>query len=100
MLGDVTALPGARHTPPVAVGGVLALRPEQLRLHPFEHGPGAPAQVETVSFHGHDATVAVVLDAPGPDSRLLVRTTGPTAVAGDRVRVTVEGPGLFFADPA
>jgi len=100
VLGEVTALPGARHPAFGGGGGVLALRPEQLRLHSFERGPGAAGQVESVSFHGHDATVAVVLDAPGPDSRLLVRTTGPTASAGDRVRITVEGPGLFFPDPS
>ena len=100
VLGEVTALPGPRHPACGSGGGVLALRPEQLRLHSFERGPGAAGQVESVSFHGHDATVAVVLDAPGPDSRLLVRTTGPTASAGDRVRITVEGPGLFFPDPS
>ena len=100
VLGDVTALPGNRQAAPAGAGGVLALRPEQLRLHPGEQGQGTPGQVESVSFHGHDATVAVVLDRPGPDARLLVRTTGPTASAGDRVRVTVEGPGLFFPDPA
>ena len=100
VLGDVTALPRNRHAAPAGACGGLALRPEQLRLHPGEQGQGTPGQVESVSFHGHDATVAVVLDRPGPDARLLVRTTGPTASAGDRVRVTVEGPGLFFPDPA
>ena len=109
VLGEVAALPAPAHTGAPSpdrhqacdggsAGGVLALRPEQLRLHPFDEGPGTPAQVESVAFHGHDATVAVVLDTPGADSRLLVRTTGPTASAGDRVRVTVEGPGLFFPD--
>ena len=97
-LGDVAALPAERHTAS-AGAGVLALRPEQLRLHPADTGAGVPAQVETVSFHGHDATVAVVLEKPA-GARLLVRTTGPTAAVGDRVRVTVEGPGLFFPDPA
>jgi iron(III) transport system ATP-binding protein len=100
VLGEVTALPGSRHALPTEAGGVLALRPEQLRLHPEAQGRGAPGRVESVSFHGHDATVAVVLDRPGPDARLLVRTTGPTATAGDRVRVTAEGPGLFFPDPS
>ena len=105
LLGDLTAHAWAAALRPesltIAVtgsSGVLALRPEQLRLHREETAAGVPAQVETVSFHGHDATVAVVLDGAG--ARLLVRTTGPTATVGDRVRVTVEGPGLFFADRA
>jgi iron(III) transport system ATP-binding protein len=98
VLGDVVAVPAERHTAVTGSSGVLALRPEQLRLHREETAAGVPAQVETVSFHGHDATVAVVLDGAG--ARLLVRTTGPTATVGDRVRVTVEGPGLFFADRA
>jgi len=99
VLGEVAAVPGERHTGAGERTGVLALRPEQLRLHPAETGAGVPARVEAVSFHGHDATVAVVLEESA-GARLLVRTTGPTAAVGDRVRVTVEGPGLFFADHA
>lgn len=99
VLGDVAAVPAERHTGAAERTGVLALRPEQLRLHSADTGQGVPARVDTVSFHGHDATVAVVLEESA-GSRLLVRTTGPTAAVGDRVRVTVEGPGLFFADHA
>ena len=99
VLGDVVAVPAERHTAATGSSEVLALRPEQLRLHRGDAGAGVPAQVETVSFHGHDATVAVLLEESA-GVRLLVRTTGPTATVGDRVRVTVEGPGLFFADRA
>jgi iron(III) transport system ATP-binding protein len=98
VLGEVPALPGTRDTASAGGPGVLALRPEQLRLHPFEESVGAPARVEAVSFHGHDTTVAVVVDEPAGPRRLLVRTTGPTATPGQVVRVSVAGPGLFFPD--
>jgi iron(III) transport system ATP-binding protein len=98
-LGDVSAVAAARPTASTA-DGVLALRPEQLRLHPAGAADGVPAVVETVAFHGHDATVGLLLEAAGGPARLLVRTTGPTATVGDHVRVTADGPGLFFADHA
>ena len=98
VLGDVTALPGNRQGAPAGAGGVLALRPEQLRLHPGSRDRAHPGRSR--------ASPSTVTTPPLRSSwtawagrRLLVHD-GPTASAGDRVRVTVEGPGLFFPDPA
>jgi iron(III) transport system ATP-binding protein len=76
---------------PDSGAGAVLLRPEQLHLG---DGPGVPATVEDVLFHGHDATVLLQVDG-GP--RVRARVPGPLrAHPGDGVTVRVSGPGLFF----
>ena len=70
--------------------------------------PGAgtrrSGQVESVSFHGHDATAAVVLDAPGSRLTPAGADHGPTAsratASGSRSRARTLLPGpLLMAHP-
>ncbi len=116
-VGDAVLLPadvagGVAHTPVgtlkllrgdnVASGrGVVAVRPEQ--FHMVRAGRGAAvATVDDVTFHGHDATVRLVLTgldgAGGPEApqAVLCRTQGPLPDVGTQVSLLVAGPVSFF----
>jgi iron(III) transport system ATP-binding protein len=69
----------------------VVVRPENVTLRAAEDGG---ATVRHVTFFGHDALVAVVLD----DGTTLRSRSGPGAalVRGDRVRMTVTGPVVTF----
>jgi iron(III) transport system ATP-binding protein len=82
--------------PPSAGDLVLVVRPDQLRL---DGDDGVPAEVDEVSFYGHDAAVRLTL----LESRtaLVARVSGPSApAAGDEVRVSVAGPLHAYPAPA
>jgi iron(III) transport system ATP-binding protein len=77
---------------PAGAGHVnVLIRPEQIELRPADDPEGVPAQVDEVSYFGHDAAVRLdVLDG-GP--RVLARVLGSVApTAGSVVRLVVRGP--------
>lgn len=79
--------------------GQVAVRPEQ--LHMVRAGRGVVATVEAVTFHGHDATVRLVVAGPGDARHLVVcRTQGPLPDVGGQVGLLVAGPVSFFAAAA
>ncbi|MDA8298368.1 MAG: ABC transporter ATP-binding protein [Actinomycetota bacterium] len=98
--GEVTTVLGAA---PCGAPGVLGdgelvevlVRPEQLRLVAVSD-PSAPqeslaAVVERLDYHGHDALVRVRLETENA-APLVARTLGdPGVVAGERVRVWLDG---------
>ncbi len=70
--------------------GILALRPEQLILNSHE----SDWQVISLSYHGHDTLIGLRSEA---GSKIRVRVSGSTpAGVGDRVGVSVSGPGRLF----
>lgn len=83
---------------PAAAGpGRVVIRPEQVELV-LDPASGPVAEVESVSFHGHDATVALRLDG---GERLLARPEGLTAPEpGARVGVRVRGEVTAYASAA
>ncbi len=73
-------------------GGTVLVRPEQLLVG----ADGAPATVDDVLFHGHDATVLLRL---ADDTRIRSRVAGSVAVRpGDDVAVRTSGSALFFPE--
>lgn len=81
----------------VADGELLEVlvRPEQLRVVAASDPAAPPASlaavVERLDYHGHDALVRVCLETPNAVP-LIARTLGdPGVVAGERVRVWLEG---------
>jgi iron(III) transport system ATP-binding protein len=84
------ALRGAR----LAAGQpvTVLVRPEQLRVTlPNGTGTGVPARVVETGFHGHDATVRLVLEG-GPASPVVARVAGDMRLApGVAVVLGVEG---------
>lgn len=78
--------------------GVAVLRPEQLHLTAAV-ADAPDAVVRDVVFHGHDATV--MLDPVADLGALRARVQGQVPVRpGDPVRITIDGPARFFAEPA
>lgn len=75
---------------PCAAGAVeVLIRPEQIRLAAL--GAGHPATVETVTYYGHDCSVA--LTAEGLTGRLTALVPGYSSPqAGSAVGLRVEGP--------
>jgi iron(III) transport system ATP-binding protein len=75
---------------PCAEGAVeVLIRPEQIRLAAL--GAGHPATVESVTYYGHDCSVA--LSAAGLPARLTALVPGyASPVAGTAVGLSVEGP--------
>ncbi|GEN81220.1 ABC transporter ATP-binding protein [Actinotalea fermentans] len=86
--------------------GLVAVRPEQ--FHMVGAGRGAAiATVDAVTFHGHDATVRLVIagtDGPGAPGTagqaVLCRTQGPLPDVGTQVSLLVAGPVSFFTTEA
>lgn len=75
--------------------GQVAVRPEQ--LHMVRAGRGVVATVESVTFHGHDATVRLAVPAAdGAAHLVLCRTQGPLPDVGTQVSLLVAGPVSFF----
>jgi iron(III) transport system ATP-binding protein len=72
---------------------VVALRPEQIDLHPAG-GPGAPGVVAGITFHGHDHLVEVRLE---DGSLVSVRQAGaPRQHVDDTVTCSVHGTVSAF----
>jgi iron(III) transport system ATP-binding protein len=73
---------------------LLVVRPDQVVLAPH----GVPAEVDDVSFYGHDA--AVRLSLRGDGTALVARVTGPSApTVGSTVRVGVRGAVHAYPAP-
>jgi iron(III) transport system ATP-binding protein len=86
----VVDVPGARD----GATGVVVLRPEQLRLSSATEGHPANGTIVSCRYHGHDSLVRVAVDGAGA---VTVRATGVvTGRPGDRVRVSVGGPGVLL----
>jgi iron(III) transport system ATP-binding protein len=84
-LGDLPLLAAAAEGP-----ATVLLRPEQIRLT-----EGTAATVARVTYYGHDASVALCLDAGGP--ALTARVFGHAAPRpGARVGVVVDGPAMAY----
>ena len=85
---------------PPAGGGhpqALLLRPEQLSVALEPDAGAVPAVVREVYFQGHEALAYLQLDDPRAEI-LLARVPGTLAVLeGERVWVSVRGPGLAVA---
>jgi iron(III) transport system ATP-binding protein len=79
-----------RHDP----DALVLIRPESVGLaFAASAADAASARVTSVDFHGHDATVGLVLESPGAGLELIARTTGPAAPpAGSRVYLTLREP--------
>ena len=71
----------------------VLLRPEAVELR---RSPDGPAEVQHVTFHGHDALVEVTLD----DGTALRARCGPELelARGDRVRLSIDGPVVTFPE--
>jgi iron(III) transport system ATP-binding protein len=109
-LGDANLLParlhGARaHTvlgmlelanahPGPDPDALVLIRPETLRLDAAASTRDAGcARVTAVDYHGHDARISLVLEAPEPGLELVARTTGADApVPGSRVYLSLRDP--------
>lgn len=71
---------------------IVLVRPEQVRLDGNPEAPGAPARVESVDYHGHDAVLTLQVAAV-PGTRLLARLSGtPAPRPGSVLRATAVGP--------
>ena len=113
-IGEAVVLPG------VAVGdhvscalGVLRLavdmprgqvdvmiRPEQIRVLEGGEPGGVRARICGVTFYGHDASVAMILDND-PAAKITARTPGHVPVrAGDQVRLAVAGEVVSYVRDA
>ncbi len=73
----------------------VVVRPEQLTLVGGSDGPGVPATVELVEYHGHDATARLRL---GDGTVLKLRAPEVTVRRGDRVSVAAR-PGPITVLP-
>lgn len=96
VLGEVVVLRPPGETAPLPAGdGTLVLRPEHLTLRTVSSDPGPnEGVVISIAYHGHDSLVGVLLDA-GP--LVAVRHPGEGAAhVGDRVRIDVIAPGVWF----
>jgi iron(III) transport system ATP-binding protein len=108
-LGTVKVRLGCADAPATGVPGILVIRPEDVTLDPVLEnvsqngsptGPraGAVAPVATVTsirYHGHDCLVRAVLD---DGTGITARSLGlPPLRTGDRARVGLSAPPLFFA---
>lgn len=79
-------------------GGMVLLRPEQLRLAAPETTE-ATGTVTDVRFYGHDAMITVAVR--GIDKPVEVRVPGPaTARPGERTGIEVTGTATLHAGPA
>jgi iron(III) transport system ATP-binding protein len=76
----------------------LLLRPEQLVLHMGPEDGRVKATVVEMQYHGHDALVRVVMDAPGAPA-FSARVPGDLVLTqGQTVWVTLRGPGRVWSD--
>ncbi|MEU9890965.1 ABC transporter ATP-binding protein [Sphaerisporangium sp. NPDC051011] len=74
----------------------VLVRPEQIEI--LDGGAGVPATVGAVTYFGHDATVAMMLQPDGPE--IVARVSGArTPHPGSRVHLTVNGPATAFPSP-
>lgn len=100
LLGEVPVLRPTGASAPLPSGsGTLVLRPEHLAVRRSGAVVGQEAilnggVVTSTAYHGHDSLLGVRLDS-GP--LVAVRHPGEgAAVVGDRVRVDVTAPGVWF----
>jgi iron(III) transport system ATP-binding protein len=85
VIGDVAVSSEAPNGP-----AEIMIRPEQIALCPLDASVGIEASIEEVTFYGPYTTVGLRLVSS--DIRIVARAPGYTvAVAGDRVRVEVQG---------
>ncbi|HZV73319.1 MAG TPA: ABC transporter ATP-binding protein [Conexibacter sp.] len=82
-LGDANLLP-------TTDGGLMLVRPEDLRLSPPEDGAWRTAVVTSVEYFGHDARVQLRCEDPPDAPALIARTTGgDTPDVGQRVSLAL-----------
>jgi iron(III) transport system ATP-binding protein len=73
----------------------VMVRPEQIRLEPRTNAGSAKAQVLTVTYFGHDASIIVMLDAGA--QRVTTRVAGHMAPQhGAQVSLSVEGRVMAY----
>ncbi|MEJ2626723.1 MAG: ABC transporter ATP-binding protein [Pseudolabrys sp.] len=90
-LGDLPLAPGA----PEGKVEVL-VRPEQVKLQSLERG-GVCARVRSVTFYGHDASVALLLYQSDHTQEVVARVAGHAApYADEELAVFVEGYVVAF----
>ena len=77
----------------------VMVRPEQIRFEPRARPGAAEGQVLAVTYYGHDASVAVALDAGSSRSPRASPATWPPE-QGARVWLSVEGPVMAYSRAA
>jgi len=78
----------------------VLIRPEQVVLDTAMTGPGVHGRVREVNYHGHDATLSVVLDADSGIKPIIARVLGNDRLReGSRVSISVLGPVSVWPEP-